>query len=42
LDPCHMLKLARNALGHLGSIVDCENNWSMQWGKLKYAMRKML
>ncbi|CAB4023612.1 THAP domain-containing 9 [Paramuricea clavata] len=26
LDPCYMLKLARNALGHLGSIVDCENN----------------
>ena len=26
LDPCHMLKLARNALAHLGSIVDCENN----------------
>jgi hypothetical protein len=26
LDPCHILKLARNALAHLGSIVDCENN----------------
>jgi hypothetical protein len=26
LDPCHMLKLARNALAHLGSFVDCENN----------------
>ena len=26
LDPCHMLKLARNALAHLGSIVDSEKN----------------
>ena len=26
LDPCHMLKLARNALAHIGSIVDSENN----------------
>ena len=26
LDPCHMLKLARNALSHIGSIVDSENN----------------
>jgi hypothetical protein len=26
LDPCHMLKLARNALGHLGSFLDNDNN----------------
>jgi hypothetical protein len=26
LDPCHMLKLARNALAHLGTIVDGEEN----------------
>ena len=26
LDPCHMLKLARNALAHLGTIVDAEGN----------------
>ena len=26
LDPCHMLKLARNALAHLGTIVDGEGN----------------
>ena len=26
LDPCLMLKLARNALAHIGSIVDSENN----------------
>ena len=31
LDPCHMLKLARNALGHLGSFWDKDKNiirWS--------------
>ena len=31
LDPCHMLKLARNALGHLGSFLDKDKNiirWS--------------
>ena len=26
LDPCHMLKLARNALAHLGTIVDGDGN----------------
>ena len=26
LDPCHMLKLARNALAHLGTIFDGEGN----------------
>ena len=26
VDPCHMLKLARNALGHLGSFLDNDNN----------------
>ncbi len=26
LDPCHMLKLARNALGHLGSFLENDNN----------------
>ena len=31
LDPCHMLKLARNALGHLGSFLDYDKTvirWS--------------
>jgi hypothetical protein len=26
LDPCHMLKLTRNALGHLGSFIECDGN----------------
>ena len=30
LDPCHMLKLARNALAHLGTIVDAEGN-AIRW-----------
>ncbi len=30
LDPCHMLKLARNALAHLGTIVDGEGN-TIRW-----------
>ena len=30
LDPCHMLKLARNALGHLGSFVDGDGN-KIKW-----------
>ena len=30
LDPCHMLKLARNALAHLGTIVDGEGN-AIRW-----------
>ena len=29
-DPCHMLKLARNALTDLGSLVDCEGR-SVRW-----------
>ena len=30
LDPCHMLKLARNALAHLGTIVDGDGN-KIKW-----------
>ena len=30
LDPCHMLKLARNAMAHLGSFVDGEGHL-VQW-----------
>ena len=33
-DPCHMLKLARNALADLGSFVDCEGR-SVRWKDIK-------
>jgi hypothetical protein len=41
LDPCHMLKLARNALAHLGSIVDCENNIIRPTWKLFSSLNKI-
>ena len=34
LDPCHMLKLACNALGHLGSFVDGDRN-RIKWQYIK-------
>ena len=35
LDPCHMLKLARNALAHLGTIVDGEGN-AIRWHHIQW------